>query len=1132
MKLLRTVLAAVVFFPTAAFAQITVSAPNGQVNVKAADDFATTAFQDPWDMSQRTDLGWFLFGTDAPQPQFTGVTFANGEFSGTTTGNDPTLFLLESGFPAVPVGKFGTVSPIDASAYKLLAIRMSRSTNSLVNAQLFWWRGTMFDNTLSSGVFATTGGYRTYLVDLSTLSRVDGNATGFNWGGSVGALRFDPTTVAGETVKIDWARLVTINQTLCRTINWSNAANVDIYLDNDNDAANGNLGPVALGAASTSGAANSASAGCPTTGTGYKLNVGALQPGDYYVAVAPQGGAPTNYSTGFYRVNDIPTFTFTSPSDEGSDDEFAGSVLGDAWDMNVVSDVDTFYNVSTPTVTPMDLERPDGTPMPSTRVLLAVSGNSNDPIMALLDPGKRGRTRVIDADKYRLLTVEFGVANRARDILNGSIARVVWHQKGLPPGADSVSDDIVFNSHASANVLNKFTMDMKTVPVEQGTGAGGTNWTNGAGGGIDGFRFDPHEYSTQTSFFVRRVKLADFERAKASYTIRWTSSEPGATVDLYYSTTAGSSCSSGIFIASVSASAGQYVWNTSALASNPATTAYVCAVSNDGTNTNQTFAKWPVLLDSTYTPKPRMVLNRTTLNYGTTAGGAIKTSPQTVRVNFTGQGGPACWTVANPRPDIMTVTPASRTGNGSFTVTLNNVPFGGAFFNDTYLTVNECTPNTIMNPGVQVHVVWRNWAGSSPPTGTVDAPLLDGTMVSGSIAVMGWAVDDVQVAAVRIYRDAVAGETPGRRFIGDATFVEDARPDVEGANPDAPFHYRLGWGYLLLTNFLPNGGDGNFTLRAYATDAEGRETLLGSKSIVGVNSTTTRPFGAIDTPAQGEIITTTGPYNNFGWVLARGIVHADPPNGGSVSVVIDGAVVGAPAGWSARGDLTALFPKALYDGVDRAVGLYTFTPSLLTTGVHTIAWVVFANNGLGDGIGSRYFTVANGSGLVLDGSPLASRVAFAPQPLDPGMDLGRRAADVGAIDASTAVVVEPPPAGRARPRPVAADATGLRTIYGRELERVAVRAASASGRRDAYLVANGALAPLPVGASFDASTGTLYWLPGPGFTGAYDFAIVSAGGSRVPLRIVLRPGAPVRRETHRLVHGLFAEAAPVILGLD
>ena len=178
----------------------------------------------------------------------------------------------------------------------------------------------------------------------------------------------------------------------------------------------------------------------------------------------------------------------------------------------------------------------------------------------------------------------------------------------------------------------------------------------------------------------------------------------------------------------------------------------------------------------------------------------------------------------------------------------------------------------------------------------------------------GWALDDALVTRVRIVREAIAGEAPGTLvYIGDASFVPGARPDVAALYQGLPASTRAGWGYLLLTNFLPNRGNGTFTLRAYADDADGHSTLLGSRRITCTNDTATAPFGAIDTPGQGQ--TVSGTINIFGWVLARGTRRADPPGGGTVRVVIDGVLVGSPSGWTNRSDLTALFPAAQYSGI-------------------------------------------------------------------------------------------------------------------------------------------------------------------------------------------------------------------------
>src|SRR5262245_50308778 len=168
----------------------------------------------------------------------------------------------------------------------------------------------------------------------------------------------------------------------------------------------------------------------------------------------------------------------------------------------------------------------------------------------------------------------------------------------------------------------------------------------------------------------------------------------------------------------------------------------------------------------------------------------------------------------------------------------------------------------------------------------------------------------------------------------------------------------------MLTNFLPNLGNGTFKLYAIADDADGHSTTLGSKTIVCTNSTAIAPFGAIDTPAQGGTVSGSA-VANFGWVLSPAPRRADPPSGGTGQVVIDGAFISTvPDGWTNRSDLTALFPAAQFPGIVNALGVAVLDSTTLTNGVHTISWVVTDTQGAASGIGSRYFTVSNGAGLV------------------------------------------------------------------------------------------------------------------------------------------------------------------------
>ena len=81
--------------------------------------------------------------------------------------------------------------------------------------------------------------------------------------------------------------------------------------------------------------------------------------------------------------------------------------------------------------------------------------------------------------------------------------------------------------------------------------------------------------------------------------------------------------------------------------------------------------------------------------------------------------------------------------------------------------------------------------------------------------------------SVKIYRE----ESGSLIDVGTANLVESARPDVVKAYPDYPYNYRAGWGYMMLTNFLPNNGNGTFKIHTIAKDHEGNEVTLGIKTI-------------------------------------------------------------------------------------------------------------------------------------------------------------------------------------------------------------------------------------------------------------------------------------------------------------
>jgi hypothetical protein len=301
----------------------------------------------------------------------------------------------------------------------------------------------------------------------------------------------------------------------------------------------------------------------------------------------------------------------------------------------------------------------------------------------------------------------------------------------------------------------------------------------------------------------------------------------------------------------------------------------------------------------------------------------------------------SCPWVASSDSPWARIDKTSGTGDATITLTVDQ----------NFTTTNRSGTITI---GGQIVTVTQASFSATPPFGFVDTPADGTTGVSGSLNVSGWALDDVGVTRVRIYRDPVAGEAPGTSiYVGDGTFVDGARPDVQAMFASFPNASRAGWGLQVLTNMLPGGGNGAFRFIVYADDVDGHTTLLGARTVMCANGTSLLPFGTIDTPAQGQ--TVSGTIINFGWALAQPgqDVSADSS---TITVLIDGVAVGHPGARSARGDITAAFPTFV---TDHAVGGYVLDTTTLSNGVHTIAWIVTDSAGNTVGIGSRFFTVTN-----------------------------------------------------------------------------------------------------------------------------------------------------------------------------
>lgn len=449
------------------------------------------------------------------------------------------------------------------------------------------------------------------------------------------------------------------------------------------------------------------------------------------------------------------------------------------------------------------------------------------------------------------------------------------------------------------------------------------------------------------------------------------------------------------------------------------------------------------------------------------AGNGKVTAPQTVLVKNTGSG-IFVWTATSDQ-SWLGVTPYTGTGSGEITITVN--PSGlpeGTFTGN--ITVSD--PNAINSPQVlPIILKIYNNTSTKAPFGEFATPL-NGATVSGSIPITGWVLDDIEVKKVEIFN--------GVDYIGDAIFVNGARPDVEDVYSQYPLSYKAGWGYMLLTYFLPNNGSETFTISAIATDAEGNQTTLGSKTITCANAQAVKPFGAIDTPSQGGMASGKH-FINWGWVLTPQPNNI-PVNGTTISLWIDGVKTGNQADYNKyREDIASIFPG--YANSNGAVGYFDLDTTLYENGIHAIAWTAVDSAGNTDGIGSRYFSIIN------PGNP-SSTAASNNTPnitLTSVKDLEYLPVSPFTPGQSVKIIKGFEKDVEANENELSTNHNGLNRVVIKELEQIEMHFGENLPAIQGYIMSGNQLRQLPIGSTLDKKTGKFYWSPGPGFYGKYDF---------------------------------------------
>ncbi|NIN17525.1 MAG: hypothetical protein GTO56_05555 [Candidatus Aminicenantes bacterium] len=518
------------------------------------------------------------------------------------------------------------------------------------------------------------------------------------------------------------------------------------------------------------------------------------------------------------------------------------------------------------------------------------------------------------------------------------------------------------------------------------------------------------------------------------------------------------------------------------------------AVNTDGEE--GTYSIISVSIPNQGTATSVLSISRNSLNFGASVGGPT-TPAQVFTIENTGSGA-LVWNV-DTDVDWITCSPSNGVNDNPVNVTVDASGKTAGTYNGT-ITVSAV--NAFGSPRT-VNVTLRVTASGqdAAPLGKWETPA-NGSTVRSSIPVTGWVLDDIAVESIKIYRQ----KQNGLDHIGDAVLIEGARPDVETAYPSYPCNYKAGWGYMLLTNFLPNQGNGTFTFHVIARDVTGHEKTLGTRTLTCDNANAVKPFGAIDTPRQGGTVSGSS-YVNFGWVLTPQ-PNMIPTDGSTINVWIDGVNVGHPVYNNYRADIAALFPN--YANSNGAVGYYFLDTTKYENGVHTIQWVAADDAGNTDGIGSRYFNIQNTDGV---------------------SDYRSQSASVLSVKCSVLSEISEIPSDYSQPvrfrkgynkhiksHIMYPNDKGTITIELKELERLDLQLHDPNFKKDlksftslhftpntkhltlknalsrqytGFLAVGNALRPLPIGSTLDSERGVFSWLPGPGFIGEYRLVFIA-----------------------------------------
>ncbi len=290
--------------------------------------------------------------------------------------------------------------------------------------------------------------------------------------------------------------------------------------------------------------------------------------------------------------------------------------------------------------------------------------------------------------------------------------------------------------------------------------------------------------------------------------------------------------------------------------------------------------------------------------------------------------------------------------NVGFSYQLDTTALGAGLHTITVSAIDTVTPPDVGSASTTINVSY------GPPAVHIDSPS-PGTMLTGTVTVAGWAIDNTTRigSAINSVQVKVDGVT-----VGTATYGVP-RPDVCTAWPGRSGCPNVGFAYQLNTATLSPGAH---SLTVVATDSD---TTPDSASETFSFQVTGPP--SVDIDAPGPAATVSGTVTIAGWAIDNTSTIGSAIS--KVQVFVDGTLAGNAIYGISRPDVCALWPGR--PGCPNVGYTYQWNTSALAAGQHTITVSATDSDGTPDsGTAGITVTVSDSPPTVVIDSPHAAAV--------------------------------------------------------------------------------------------------------------------------------------------------------------